>query len=407
MSRRFFLLASFTAALLAAPRDPKELAKAGMDPGRLALIPIRMKEFVDKGRIAGAVTLVARHGVVAAHDAVGWQDIERKIPMKPDSIFQVMSMTKPVTAVAIMMLVDEGRVGLLDPVEKHIPEFRGQMMISEKHADGRVTLKKPSRTITVRDLLTHTSGMPTTPPPGLAQLYQKLDRTLAEATLVYSQMPLEFEPGSQWLYSNPGIATLGRIVEVASDMPFERFLDTRIFKPLGMNDSFLFPPEDKKPRIADVYRLNIDKLERAGGDSLGGDAREYRKGAVYSGPEFALYSTAADLAAFYEMARAGGAFNGKRLLSRAAVDVMSALHTGDIKAGHNPGTGFGLGWEVAKDPAATLNFWSPGTYGHGGAFGTHGYIDKQRDLVGVYLVQGGPVEGKYAFIRMAAAAVIE
>lgn len=382
-------------------------AQAGLSQERLARIPARMKEAVEKGRIAGAVTLVARHGKIASLEAVGYQDLESNKPMQKDSIFQIMSMTKPMTAVGIMILAEEGRLGLLDPVDKHLPEFRGQWVIAEGSTPAQRILRKPSRPITIRDLLTHTSGMPTMPPPGLQELYRKLDRTLAEAVAVFSQQPLEFEPGTRWLYSNPGIATLGRIIEVVSGMPFEKFIGERIFQPLGMKDSFFFPPEDKKPRIATVYRLEGGKLQRAGDDILGGDALKYRPGARYSGPEFAAYSTATDLHVFYEMVRAGGVYQGRRLLSRASVDLMTALHTGDLKAGHLSGTGFGLAWEVVKEPLGALNYLSLGTCGHGGAFGTHGYIDKERDLVGVFLIQrvGGDQDEKLAFMRLAAAAV--
>jgi len=402
--RRRLLLLWLAIPLIAAPPDP---AKAGMDAARLANIPARMKAFVDRGEIAGTVTLVARHGVIASHEVAGFQDVEAKKPMRPDTIFQVMSMTKPFTATGIMMLAEEGKLGLNDPVEKHLPEFRGQWMIDSRGEQTR-GLKRPSRPITIRDLMSHTSGLIPNPPPGLSELYTKMDRTLAEAVSVFSQHPLEFEPGTKWQYSNPGIATLGRIIEVVSDQPFERFLEERIFKPLGMKDSFLFPPEDKKDRIAAVYRIDNGKLVKAGGTILGGDALHYRKGAKYSAPEFGLYSTAADLASFYELMRAGGTWQGRSLLSRASVDVMTSLHTGDLKAGHMPGTGFGLAWEVVKEPLGTLNMLSVGTFGHGGAFGTHGYIDKAKDLVGVFLVQhSGATAAKYAFMTMAGAAITD
>jgi CubicO group peptidase (beta-lactamase class C family) len=407
MRARYALLLAAAWVAGAATPDAK---RAGMDPQRLDRIPARMLAFVDRGEIAGAVTLVARHGLVAALDTVGWQDLEAKKPMRADTIFQIMSMTKPVTATAVLLLAEEGKLGLNDPVEKHLPEVRGQWMLDRRDGDAARALKKPSRPITIRDLLTHTSGMPQMPPPGLAELYTKMDRTLAEAVAVFAQQPLEFEPGTKWLYSNPGIATLGRIVEVTADQPFERFLEERIFRPLGMKDSFFFPPEEKKPRIAVVYRSQGGKLGKAGADILGGDSTAHRKGAKFSGPEFGMYTTAADLAAFYEMMRAGGVYQRGRLLSKAAVEVMTALHTGTMPAGHMPGTGFGLAWEVVREPLGTLNLLSIGTFGHGGAFGTHGWIDKAKDLVGVFLVQhsGGAVtSAKYAFMTMAAAAVIE
>ena len=241
---------------------------AGMDPERLARIPARMKQFVERGSVAGTVTLVARHGTVASLEATGYQDLEKKIPMRTDSIFQIMSMTKPVTAIGIMLLVEEGRLGLNDPVERHLPEFRGQWVIDSKPDDKTRILKRSPRPITVRDLLTHTSGMAGVPPEGMKELLFKLDRSLADAVLVYSQQPLEFDPGKKWSYSNTGIATLGRIIEVISGMPYEKFLESRIFQPLGMKDTFIFPPEDKKPRIAMVYKLEGGKLKPATVETL-------------------------------------------------------------------------------------------------------------------------------------------
>ncbi len=416
MLRHSLLLAALTFFPVFAADQAATIGATSADAARLARIAPRMQAFADQGAIAGAVTLLMHNGQVVHHEAVGMADIEARKAMAKDSIFQIMSMTKPTVATCIMMLVEEGRIALTDPVEKHLPEFRGQLLIAAKGADGSVTLKKPARAITVRDLLTHTSGMAGNPPEGLKELYQKMDRPLREAVLVYAQTPLMFEPGTQWSYSNMGIATLGRIIEVASGQAFEQFLSSRLLTPLGMKDSFIFPPEDKKARIAALYDRRDGKLVKADGTKLGGDAMYYRKGAVYSAPEFGLYSTASDLAAFYEMTRTGGvvpnwvkgagATPGKRLLSPASVAVMTKLHTGDIKAGHNPGTGFGLAWEVVKTEQGELNLWSIGSYGHGGAFGTHGWVDPAKSLVGVFLIQGGDATTvKYAFLNLAGASI--
>ncbi|MBI4903453.1 MAG: beta-lactamase family protein [Acidobacteria bacterium] len=402
--KSLFAILIATAALAAPPTgDP---AKAGLSPDRLALIAARMKAYVDRGELAGVVTLVSRHGITAAHDASGWADVEQKKAMRPDSIFQIMSMTKPVCGTAVMMLVEEGRLALTDSVETHLPEFRGQMMVASREGD-RTTLQKPSRPITIRDLMTHTSGMASSPPRGIADLYQRMHLTLADAVHVFSQTPLEFQPGTEWRYSNMGIATLGRIVEVASGMPFEKFLDTHIFQPLGMKDSFIFPPSGKLDRIVTVHQAKEGKLVASPPTILGGESRLHRKGAVYSAPEFGLHSAAPDLAAFYNMIRAGGLHNGKRLLSPSSIKVMTALHTSDIKAGHLPGTGFGLSWEVTRNPLGTLALMSIGSYGHGGAFGTHGWIDPQKDLVGVFLIQHTGYSGnaKAVFMGMAGAAL--
>jgi CubicO group peptidase (beta-lactamase class C family) len=366
-----------------------------------------MKAYADRGQLSGIVTLVMHQGEIAHLNATGLQTIEDKKPMAPDSIFQVMSMTKPVTGVAIMMLAEEGKFSLQDPVEMHLPEFKGQMV---KASDG--SLQKPPRLVTIRDLMSHTSGMPGMPPASTPDLYQKMNLTLEEAVRVFAQQPLEFNPGTRWMYSNPGIATLGRLVEVHSGMPFERFLDERIFKPLGMKDSHIFLPAEKHGRLALVYRVGAGgKLERAPGNSYGGDAGSFRKGAKFSAPEYGLYTTAADLGRFYQMMLNGGVLKGQRLLSKASVDTMSALHTGALKAGHNPGTGFGLTWEVVKEPGGMLTMRSIGSYGHGGAYGTHGWIDPAKNLVGVFLIQsaggGAGGEARDAFMTMAGSAVLD
>jgi CubicO group peptidase (beta-lactamase class C family) len=396
------LLGLTGAAALVLAAEP---GKAGMDTARLGGIPQRMKSFVDDGTVSGTVTLVQRNGVVAALDAVGFQDTEAKTPMRPDAIFQVMSMTKPFTGVAIMMLAEEGELRLNDPVERILPEFRGMWEIDTQNAQSR-TLRKPSRPITIRDLMTHTSGMPEMPPAGAGDYAQVSHMSLADAVLLYSQQPLLFEPGSNWQYSNTGLATLGRIIEVVGDMPYEKFLATRIFEPLAMKDSFFFPAaatDAQRSRIAMVY------LTRDGKRSPMGDAI-YRKGARYPMPEGGLYSTASDLANFYQMMLNEGSFNGKRLLSKSSVDLMRVKQTGSFKSWGDTAIGFGLTWMVANEPAALLSLQSKDLFGHGGAFGTYGWVDPQRKLVGVFLVQEfgrdvSPVRG--AFVEMANAAVTE
>jgi CubicO group peptidase (beta-lactamase class C family) len=331
--------------------------------------------------------------------------------MRPDTIFQIMSMTKPVTAVALMMLVEEGKVVLGEPVERYIPEFQG-LWVNEPGATPKERRQvRPTRPITVRDLLTHTSGMNGSPPAGIGSLMSTMHLPLADAVLIYSQQPLDFQPGTRWQYSNPGIATLGRIIEVTSGKAFEKFLEEQVFQPLGMKDSFVFPPAAKTDRIAMVYDLENGKLKRSGINTLGGDPALYRKGARYSGPEHAMFSTAQDLAAFYQMALNGGTFNGKRLLSRAAIELMTTLHTGNIDpAGHRPGKGYGLAWTIVKDPIGTLAMESIGTYGHGGAFGTEGWVDPKKDLVGVFMIQrnsGGSSEESDTFKTLAASSIID
>jgi CubicO group peptidase (beta-lactamase class C family) len=403
---RFFAILLFTVALtlLAAP-PALDTSKAGMDPELLARIPARLKAFVDKGTIPGAVTLVERHGALASLEAVGYQDLESKKPMRTDTIFHIASMTKPVTAVGIMILMEEGKLAIGDRVEKYLPDFANMWVIEtregDKNGDTRRTLRRPSRAITLRDLLTHTSGMYGMPPETLDEAIARKTRTLADVVTLASQKPLDFDPGTKWQYSNLGIATLGRIIEVIADQPYEKFIESRIFQPLGMKDSFFFLPPDRQDRLATVYVLDKGKLKKADWD-LGG------KGAKYPFPEGGMYSTAQDLGVFYQMMLSGGTYHGKRILSRATVELMSAVHTGDLAAGHSPGIGYGLAWAVVRTADGTLPLASLGTYGHGGAFGTYGWIDPHKDLIGVFLVQQPDVATeRNAFMAMAASSISE
>lgn len=378
-------------------------AQPGADKSRLAGIGPRMQAFVDQKTVAGIVTLVAHNGEIVHLNAVGFQNLEDKKPMTPDSIFQIMSMTKPVTGVAVMMLAEEGRLNLTDPVERHLPEFRGQLL-----RDPLGALVKPRRPITVRDLMTHTSGLPTNPGPGLyEQAYQRMNIPLAEAVRLFSQNPLDFEPGTRWQYSNMGIATLGRLVEVASGLSYEQFVQQRILDPLGMKDSHFYLPAAKRGRLAMIYRSSEGNLGRSDPKSLlAGDPALFRNEAKFPAPEFGLYSTARDLASFYNFMLNDGLHQGKRLLSKASVQTMTALHTGELTS--SPGMGFGLTWEVVKEPFGTLTLRSLGTFGHGGAFGTYGWIDAKKRIVGVYLVQstgGGSTYARDAFLTMAHSAV--
>ncbi len=391
------------AALLSAePPVVTDSKKTGLDPARLAAIPKRLQHWVDKGAAAGFVTLVARHGQIAHHEATGYTDLETKQPMKTDNIFQLHSMTKPIVCIGVMMLVEEGLVALSDPVEKHLPEFRG---ITVRDADGR--LRKPSRLPTVRDLMTHTSGMMLNPPPGIGEMHTELNKKLADVMLVESQQPLEFDPGTKWQYSNTGIAALGRIIEVHSGMPMEKFLELRIFRPLGMNDTFIFPPKEKFHRMPTAYVLRDGKTEKYTSLTLGEGKMKFREGALYSLPEGGLYSTAADLFPLYQAMLNQGAYNGVRILSKASVEVMTTNHTGDLKTS-TPGGGWGLGWYVIKDNSGTLLFQSIGTFGHGGRFGTYCFIDPKRDMIGIFMIhrEGGSDE-RNAFVEMAYSAAID
>jgi CubicO group peptidase (beta-lactamase class C family) len=354
---------------------------ADLDPGRLKLIRAKMQEFVDQGELAGAVTLVGRHDGVASLEAVGYRDLDKKIPMQTDSLFRIASMTKPITAIAVMILAEEKKLSVDDPVEKYLPEFCN-MRLKTGGAKERAEYKKPSRPILVRDLLTHTSGMHGGLPRMPADLYLKRDHTLAEAVPLYAKEPLEFEPGTKWSYCNVGIDTLGRIVEVVSGQSYESFLKSRVFDPLEMPDTCFYPTAEQKSRIALTYDRKDGKPVRSHADIIG-----LPPDAKFPIPAGGLYSTASDLARVYRMMLNQGELDGKRILSPAAVKEMTRVQTGELASGFTPGLGFGFGWGVVRQPQGVTAMLSPGTFGHGGAFGTQGWIDPQKDLILILLIQ--------------------
>ncbi len=377
------------------------------DRAQLDRIPPRMKQFVDDGTVAGIVTLIARNGKIAQLDAEGMADTEGRRPMRKDSIFQIMSMTKPFTAVGIMMLAEEGKLALRDPVERFIPEFHNQRVAATTGPDA-ARMSTPIRPITIRDLMTHTSGMFDAPPNEIKGYSQQMNVPLAELVRVFARQPLLFQPGTRWSYSSPGIDILGRIIEVCSGQKYEDFIEARLLKPLGMKDSFFYPGAGRPERIAMVYEGANGKLSRSPGGILGGDPAKFRSGAVYPAPSWGLYSTAEDLFRFYQMMLEGGTYAGHRYLSRYSVDLMRKVHTGDLTAGWLLGAGYGLAWEVVNDPFGELTGHTIGDYGHGGAFGTQGWIDPNHGLIRIMLIQrsnGGTDSLRDVFMTMAAAAM--
>lgn len=368
---------------------------ASMNPARLANIPLRMKEFVAAGKTAGVVTLVARHGHLASLDAVGYQDLESKSPMHADTIFRLASVTKPVTCAGIMLLVDDGRLSLIDPVEKYLPEFKGLKLNPCGTRSGyNCSAVTPSRPINILDLMTHTSGL-----PGSAPGREAPANTLAEHVAAVSRATLLFEPGTAWNYSNIGIAALGRIIEVVAGQPYERFLAERIFRPLEMNDTFFFVPADKASRVATVYTYENDGLKRA-----------LISQAKFPAPEGGLFSIAADMARFHQMLLNKGELNGQRILSAAAVEAMTTSQTGSMKAGFAPGVGHGFGFEVVREVLGTFRYNSIGSFVKGGAYRTYGWVDPAKDLVGIIFMQrtngGGDVADEInSFMAMSVAAI--
>ncbi len=366
---------AFVALIIAFP----SLAMAQKPPGEA--IRKGMQRFVDEGQVSGLVALVGDAGGVVAVEAIGQRDLASDRPMEPSTIFRVMSLTKPITAVAVMMLVDEGKVRLDDLVEQHLPEFRGQKLYAG-FAGDRPKLVPTPRPITVRDLLTHTSGLPDTPPPGYTDLDNHPDFTLAEAVKVIAGRPLSFPPGTKWAYSNAGMSTLGRLVEVVSGKPFDAFLQERLFVPLGMVDTTFYPTPEQMNRVAIVYDRKDGKLVEMPFSRSAPNPAKNRPS-----PAGGLFSTAEDLARLYQMMLNRGTLGDHRSLTETSVAEMTRLQTGDLKCGFVDGMGFGLGWGFVKVPQGVTASLPSGTFGHGGAYGTQGWADPKGKRFVVLMIQ--------------------
>jgi len=379
------LLVGICGALL--PAADQSIRSAGVNETVLSQIPQRIEHFIDEQTVAGAVTLVAHGDNLIEFHALGMADIEAGRPMQKDTIFQIMSMTKPVTAIGIMMLAEEGKLAVRDPVEQYLPEFHNQRVATNVGPDA-ARLSVPDHPITIRDLLTHTAGIQDPAPAAIHDYPQLMNVPLDEVVRQFAKQPLLFQPGTQWSYSSPGIEILGRLIEVCSRQRYEDFMNERILRPLGMKDTFFYPPADKVARIAMVYVQKDGKLVRAPANILGGDPTKYRQRAVFPAPGWGLYSTAEDLLHLYRMMLNNGAYGGRRYLSPFSVHLMTEAHTTGIRpVGWMRGADYGLAWEVVTDPLGELAGHSKGSYGHGGAFGTQGWIDPKNDLISILLIQ--------------------
>ncbi len=334
-----------------------------------------VQPFVDRQELAGAVLLVADGAEVLTAEAVGWADIAARKPMQADSMFWIASQSKPITAAALMMLVDEGKLSVDDPVENYLPEFQGQMVVAEKDSE-HVLLRRPKHPITVKNVLSHTSGLPFKS----AIEEPSLDRfPLSLRVRSYAMTPLDFEPDSKYQYSNAGINTAARIIEVVAGMPFEKFLGERLVQPLGMKDTTFWPSEEQAARIAKAYRPGPGNkgLEETTIGQLYYPLTDRTQ--RFPMPAGGLFSTAHDLARFYQMLLNRGQLDGKRILSEAAVKQLTTRQTPPELA-----NSYGFGFAVGD-----------ATFGHGGAYSTNTTADTARGLILVWLVQhaGFPGEG--------------
>ena len=383
-TRSWKLCAAALAVIAVAPIA----AKAQMDAERLKLIPARMKAAVERGTMAGAVVLAARRGEVMSFEAVGFQDFESKKPMRTDTIFDTRSVTKVVTTVGVMLLMEEGRIALNDPVEKYLPEFKA---------------RGPFGPIRIRHLLTHTSGLPLYRLPESEEIAIKRHRTLTDYVNFLSQQEPEFEPGTQHRYTSGGFAVLGRVIEVVSGKSYEQFIRERVFEPLGMKDSFFFVPPEKRDRVAAIYRLRDGRLARWE------EIEAFNRRAVYPGPEFGMFSTATDLLAFCRMMLDGGTYKGRRILSRMSVEAMTQNQTLYTKSAvtRRP-VHQGLGWGLNGDPLFNFPLTSPGSFGHNGAFGAIIWVDPQKQLIRIFLEHRlGFNSESNLFMAMAGSAVVD
>ena len=393
------LVASF-AAVAAQDLPTAKPEAVGLSSERLERITSKVQQTIDDKRIAGAVTLVARHGKVAYFKSQGSLDREAGKPMRNDAIFRICSMSKPITSVAVMMLYEEGKFLLDDPISKYLPEFKNPKVLV-KPASGEPYTIPASREITIRDLLTHTSGLTYGWNETLGQRYKdahvadglsQYDGTIADNTQRLASVPLLFSPGTRWEYSL-GIDVLGRFVEVLSGMPFDQFLRTRIFEPLGMKDTFFYLPDNKVERLATAYTYYPEKgLQRFPDAPIVEGTFSYTADYPYRGPKklfsggAGLSSSTADYYRFSQMMLQGGKVGDVRLLSRTSVELMTHDQLGHISDDNAFGIGFGL--EGIKTPLKELG--SPGSFGWGGFFYTQFSIDPKEDMIVIFMGQLHP-----------------
>ena len=402
MRTPLLLLALAAAPLAAQSRaapTPEQQRRAGFDPARLARLDAYLAQSVDSQRIAGAVALVLKDGQVVYERAVGWRDREARAPMAPDAIFRIASQTKAITSTAVMMLVEEGRIALGDPVSRWLPSF-ARTTVASRADTGRTTVPARRR-ITVFDLLTHTAGISYGTDAHVAARYRAAglgpaagfgwytadkDEPICETMDRLGTLPFVEQPGEKWVYGY-NTDLLGCMVERASGMPLDRFIRERITGPLGMRDTDFFVPREKAGRFATLYRsdstgraVRADTGQRGQGHYVDGPRRSFAGGA-------GLTATARDYARFLEALRRGGALDGVRLLSPRSVALMTTNQVGERYA--TDGRGFGLAFATV-DRLGADGFASVGSWSWGGAYATTYRVDPSQGLVLVLMLQNLP-----------------
>jgi len=394
----FFATAAFAQELPTAKPE-----SVSMSSERLERIGKAVQQSIDEKRIAGTVTLVARRGHVVWFKPQGMMDREASKMMRPDTIFRICSMTKPITSVAVMMLYEEGHFLLDDPITKYLPEFKNPKVLVKPESGATYTIPAKGE-ITIRDLLRHTSGLTYHWNEKLGAMYASAnvahgllpyDGTLEENVKHLAGVPLLFNPGERWEYSL-GVDVLGRLVEVVSGKPLDEFFATHIFEPLGMKDTYFYPPENKLERLATAYTYYADKgLNRFPDTPIAEGSFVYSADYPYKGPKklFAggagLNSTAMDYARFCQMMLDGGKTGSARLLSRKSVELMTQDQLGKI----SPEQGFGLGFGVEGVKAPLSELGSPGEFNWGGFFYTGFTIDPKEQMIVIFMAQLHPTGG--------------
>jgi len=346
-------------------------------PDFSAIAP-KMQSFVDQGQVAGVVTLVATKDKVLHLAAVGKSDLATGRKMQPDDLFWIASMSKPITATAVAILVDDGKLAFDDPVSKYLPEFSDLWVTKQSDPSQRV-LAAPAQPLTIRDLLTHRSGLGEYRVTGLHW-------TLAEMVRGLAREPLRFDPGSRWAYSTAGLDVAGRVVEVASGMPYDQFLQKRIFDPLGMKQTTFWIPVSQATHYCDTYKMNdANKLVHVDIPYLYGTLPTDQERAPLGGA--GLFSTAEDIAKFYQMTLNHGAADGKQIIQAATLAEMLRKQTGSLRT--RPGMPWGLGFCLIEDPTQmeANNVLPAGSFGHGGAFGTNSWVDPTRGVIYVMMLE--------------------
>ena len=383
----------FSLSLLAQPLPLSEPEEHGFSPQRLEKLHKMIQQHIDEGKHAGAISMIVRAGEIVDWQTYGSRDIEAHLPMEKDTIVRVYSMSKTITSVAVMMLLEEGKIKLEDPISKYIPELKDMKVFKGGTADSPelVDAKTP---ITIKHLITHTSGMTydfgNSP---VEQLNKKADLwsapTFQEFIVRTSKIPLAHQPGEAWTYGI-GLDVLGYLVEVVSGQKFEQFLGERLFTPLGMTDTGFYVPEEKRPRLAKIYELGPDGKLRPAKPILN-SYPEPGKGFPSGGG--GLYSTIGDYARFAQMLLNGGRLDDVRILSRKSVELMMANHLNHMTLttmAPNGGDGFGLGGSVRIDLAKGNSLGSVGQFGWSGAATTYYNIDPQEETVVLLFIQHFP-----------------